>query len=173
MKLLLVVLAAVVVQGQDDSEGKNHLELAARPLSGEDIQHLFEMARPGTDFPNHHTIPETDFTCQGNGDDVPDKYGYFADTSAESRCQVIRRCIYPSGDMYSFLCPNGTLFNNVYLVCDWWYNVDCSLQDARANYANKNLYKDPKTLLHVAPPENFVLPWWVTTDDTTDDDAAA
>ena len=27
---------------------------------------------------------------------------------------------------YSFLCPNGTLFNQQYFVCDWWFNVDCS-----------------------------------------------
>ena len=27
--------------------------------------------------------------------------------------------------MYSFLCPNGTLFSQQYLVCDWWFNVDC------------------------------------------------
>ncbi|KAG7177797.1 putative Chitin binding Peritrophin-A domain-containing protein 29 [Homarus americanus] len=28
--------------------------------------------------------------------------------------------------MGSFLCPNGTLFNQEYFVCDWWYNVDCN-----------------------------------------------
>jgi hypothetical protein len=27
---------------------------------------------------------------------------------------------------YSFLCPNGSLFNQEYFVCDWWFNVDCS-----------------------------------------------
>ena len=27
---------------------------------------------------------------------------------------------------YSFLCPNGTLFNQNYFVCDWWFNFDCS-----------------------------------------------
>ena len=28
---------------------------------------------------------------------------------------------------YSFLCPNGTLFEQQYFICDWWFNVDCSL----------------------------------------------
>ena len=28
--------------------------------------------------------------------------------------------------LYSFLCPNGTLFNQQYFVCDWWFNVDCA-----------------------------------------------
>ena len=27
---------------------------------------------------------------------------------------------------YSFLCPNGTMFQQQYFVCDWWFNVDCS-----------------------------------------------
>ena len=25
----------------------------------------------------------------------------------------------------SFLCPRGTIFNQEYRVCDWWYNVKC------------------------------------------------
>ena len=28
--------------------------------------------------------------------------------------------------LFSFLCPNGTLFNQQYFVCDWWFNVDCA-----------------------------------------------
>ena len=27
----------------------------------------------------------------------------------------------------SLLCPNGTLYNQQYFVCDWWFNVDCSV----------------------------------------------
>lgn len=26
---------------------------------------------------------------------------------------------------HSFLCPNGTIFSQEYLICDWWYNVKC------------------------------------------------
>ena len=26
---------------------------------------------------------------------------------------------------FSFLCPNGTLFNQQFFTCDWWFNVDC------------------------------------------------
>ena len=25
------------------------------------------------------------------------------------------------------LCPNGTLYNQQYFICDWWFNVDCSV----------------------------------------------
>ena len=50
---------------------------------------------------------------------------------------------------YSFLCPNGTLFQQVYFVCDWWFNVDCSraedyyylneeLQTSREEYSKEN-----------------------------------
>ncbi|KAK6996828.1 hypothetical protein SK128_019857, partial [Halocaridina rubra] len=26
----------------------------------------------------------------------------------------------------AFLCPNGSIFNQQYFVCDWWFNFDCS-----------------------------------------------
>jgi len=34
------------------------------------------------------------------------------------------------GRHFKFLCPNGTIFNQELLVCDWWYESDCSLADA-------------------------------------------
>ena len=54
--------------------------------------------------------------------------GYYADPGA--RCQSFHIC---AGEgrldgltKFSFLCPNGTLFQQQYFVCDWWFNVDCS-----------------------------------------------
>ena len=35
--------------------------------------------------------------------------------------------LYHHSSRYSFLCPNGTLFQQQYFICDWWFNVDCSL----------------------------------------------
>lgn len=29
------------------------------------------------------------------------------------------------GAKHSFLCPEGSVFNQLYLVCDWWYRVSC------------------------------------------------
>jgi hypothetical protein len=26
----------------------------------------------------------------------------------------------------SFLCPNGTIFNQNYFICDWWFNFECT-----------------------------------------------
>ena len=53
--------------------------------------------------------------------------GYYADPSAE--CQVFHICTADGNGglaKYSFLCPNGTIFNQNYFICDWWFNFDCS-----------------------------------------------
>jgi len=77
---------------------------------------------PGEDYPIYSTVPDTSFDCRGRFDG-----GYYGDPEAE--CQAFHIC---AGDgtggltKYSFLCPNGTLFNQQYFVCDWWFNVDCS-----------------------------------------------
>lgn len=56
---------------------------------------------------------------------LPSPAGYYVDT--EARCQVFRVCAHTdlSGIGFTFLCPNGTLFNQAYMVCDWYYNVQC------------------------------------------------
>ena len=55
------------------------------------------------------------------------KIGYYADPAAQ--CQAFHVCI-PDGlgglGTQSFLCPNGTIFNQQYFICDWWFNFDCS-----------------------------------------------
>lgn len=53
--------------------------------------------------------------------------GYYADPEAE--CQVFHICTSDGQgglSTYSFLCPNGTIFNQNYFICDWWFNFDCS-----------------------------------------------
>merc|ERR1712106_435744 len=77
---------------------------------------------PGEDYPIYSEVPETAFACDGQVDG-----GYYADSEAE--CQVFHiRTADGAGGLakYSFLCPNGTLFNQNYFVCDWWFNFDCS-----------------------------------------------
>merc|ERR1719237_1749947 len=76
---------------------------------------------PGEDYPIYATPPETSFGCDGYIE------GYYADPEAE--CQAFHICGSDGNGgltKYSFLCPNGTLFNQQYFVCDWWFNVDCS-----------------------------------------------
>ena len=53
--------------------------------------------------------------------------GYYADPEAE--CQAFHICTADGAGglaKYSFLCPNGTLFNQNYFICDWWFNFDCA-----------------------------------------------
>ena len=53
--------------------------------------------------------------------------GYYGDPEAE--CQSFHICANDGNGgllKYSFLCPNGTLFNQQYFICDWWFNTDCS-----------------------------------------------
>jgi len=77
---------------------------------------------PGEDYPIYAEVPETAFACDGQVDG-----GYYADPEAE--CQVFHICTADGAGglaKYSFLCPNGTVFNQNYFICDWWFNFDCS-----------------------------------------------
>ena len=79
----------------------------------------------GEDYPIFAFPPETSFICAGQ------VQGYYADPEAD--CQSFHICAnLGDGDLtkYSFLCPNGTLFNQQYFICDWWFNVDCSLSES-------------------------------------------
>ncbi|KAL0126199.1 hypothetical protein PUN28_004965 [Cardiocondyla obscurior] len=71
----------------------------------------------GRDYPNFHQVPWTRFACEWR---YP---GYYADP--EAGCQAYHVC-QRGGRKDSFLCPNGTLFNQERLVCTWWHTVDCS-----------------------------------------------
>ena len=79
---------------------------------------------PGEDYPIYSEVPETEFDCEGRVIG-----GYYADPAAE--CQVFHVCATDtaeagSNSKWSFLCPNGTIFNQNYFICDWWFNFDCA-----------------------------------------------
>merc|ERR1712227_293149 len=80
---------------------------------------------PGEDYHIFAFPPDTSFICDGQ------IQGYYADPEAD--CQSFHICAN-LGDggltKYSLLCPNGTLFNQQYFICDWWFNVDCSLSES-------------------------------------------
>ncbi|XP_074598476.1 uncharacterized protein LOC141853133 isoform X2 [Brevipalpus obovatus] len=70
----------------------------------------------GKDYPTLSKLPETiSFSCQDRTS------GFYADPT--HRCQVYHHC--NQGTIQSFLCPNGTVFNQEIFVCNWWFNVDC------------------------------------------------
>jgi len=120
-----VVLASVefslgdkvpVYSGASPSYGASAAQEAFNAL-GEAIP-----GEPGEDYPIYSEVPETSFTCDGQVEG-----GYYSDPEAE--CQAFHICGGGSAGAlikYSFLCPNGSLFNQEYFVCDWWFNVDCS-----------------------------------------------
>ncbi|XP_041968799.1 uncharacterized protein LOC121725765 [Aricia agestis] len=88
--------------------------------------------RPGIDYPTLAVIPETSFDCKTQ------RYkGFFADT--ETRCQVWHYCDL-NGGQASFLCPNGTIFSQAGLTCDWWFNVKCA-STTQLYVLNESLYK--------------------------------
>jgi hypothetical protein len=58
--------------------------------------------------------------------------GYYADV--DSGCQVFHICSRNSLKLKnSFLCPNGSIFSQELLTCDWWNNVDCSVSEKYYN----------------------------------------
>ena len=66
-------------------------------------------------------MPETSFSCADHGD------GIYADP--DGRCQVWHQCY--ADNMWSFLCPNGTIFNQEIFTCVWWFDFDCDTAAGR------------------------------------------
>ena len=90
----------------------------------------------GTDYPVFSSVPDTGFSC--GQQQFP---GIYTDIQASTQCPI--RCLItsnkqadcqtfymcePNGRSTGFLCPNCTIFNQQYFVCDWWYNLDCAQQ---------------------------------------------
>lgn len=56
------------------------------------------------------------FSCSGR------PFGYYADPDFE--CRIFHICD-TFGRRIPMHCPPHTMFNQMYRVCDWEYNVDC------------------------------------------------
>ncbi|XP_026821168.1 nuclear pore complex protein DDB_G0274915 [Rhopalosiphum maidis] len=105
-------------EGQRDNYKRSPRKLGTDDLDKNSEQQEYQgvMGRPGIDFPILPSIPQTDFSCR-----KVKKPGYYADP--ETDCQVFHIC--DNGRKVSFLCPNGTVFRQSHLICDWWFRVDC------------------------------------------------
>ncbi|XP_032671967.1 uncharacterized protein LOC116844501 [Odontomachus brunneus] len=104
--------------------------------------------KPSVDYPAYATIPETSFSCKEQ------RYkGFFGDPA--TGCQVWHYCDL-NGGKSSFLCPNGTIFSQIALTCDWWFNVKCETT-TQLYVLNERLYK---YILPIMPkfPEDFTGP---------------
>jgi len=71
----------------------------------------------GIDYPALAAVPLTKFNCRDQ-----QSGGYYADV--ETRCQVFHVC--HDYRKSSFLCPNGTVFDQQNFVCNWYFNVNCA-----------------------------------------------
>lgn len=114
-------------QAQYEGAPATQTNSQAQPQGGDDHQGLDWLLKsvpgqPGTDYPIFAEAPETSFLCDGQVEG-----GYYADPEAD--CQAFHVCTSDGlGSLakYTFLCPNGTIFNQEYFICDWWFNFDCS-----------------------------------------------
>lgn len=114
-------------QAQYEGAPATQTQSQAQPSGGDDHQGLDWLLKsvpgqPGTDYPIFAEAPETSFVCDGQVEG-----GYYADPEAD--CQAFHVCTSDGlGSLakYTFLCPNGTIFNQEYFICDWWFNFDCS-----------------------------------------------
>ncbi|XP_037927503.1 U-scoloptoxin(01)-Er1a [Teleopsis dalmanni] len=85
----------------------------------------------GVDYPIYHEVPATNFHCAN----VPAVPGMYA--NVETGCQAYHVC-HDGREGHqgaSFLCTNGTIFNQKEFSCDWWYNVKC---EEALNYYHLN-----------------------------------
>lgn len=80
--------------------------------------------------------------------------GYYADV--DTQCQVYHRCDI-NGNMTSYICDNTTVFDQVTLICDYWFNVDCSRSVEFEEFANRRIYQTELPLFDT-PPADYVAP---------------
>ncbi|XP_055340553.1 uncharacterized protein LOC129589729 [Paramacrobiotus metropolitanus] len=102
-------------------------------LSNDDILQMFVNSKAGQDYPNLSEIPPGNFDCSQHAP------GFYADV--DTRCQVVRRCDV-NGNQTAYLCPNMTVFNQITLVCHWFWDVDCSKSTDFYEYSNSRLYQN-------------------------------
>merc|ERR1711923_540194 len=94
---------------------------------------------PGEDYPIYAEVPETAFSCDGQVGG-----GYYG----EGECQVFHISTADGAGglaKYSFLCPNGTVFNQNYFICDWWFNFHCA--EAEGLYSLNDEYAAERAAL--------------------------
>lgn len=56
--------------------------------------------------------------------------------------QVFHIC--DNGRKISFLCPNGTIFQQSQLICDWWFKVDCSKSTELYEQSSEQLFEEER-----------------------------
>ncbi|OQV17705.1 hypothetical protein BV898_08162 [Hypsibius exemplaris] len=148
MQTSLIVLAAILgVACADNGDQVPKVWDALAKLRGKgaltakQIQDLYPNAVAGKDYPDITVIPERGIDCASFKNP-----GFIADSSDVGKCQIFDRCDI-NGQLTSYICPKMSLFNQITLVCDWWFNVDCSHSKDFIEYSNSRLYKGKDVVL--------------------------
>ncbi|XP_020817005.1 uncharacterized protein LOC110190724 [Drosophila serrata] len=132
----MVIGAVVAIEVQKFGYLFNPPQPEHTPQHHEEKQDLNKIPGvPGVDYPVYHEVPHTHFSCHN----VPATPGMYA--NVETGCQAYHVC-HDGREGHqgaSFLCTNGTIFNQKEFACDWWYNVKC--EEATSFY---NLNADPE-----------------------------
>ncbi|GAU95087.1 hypothetical protein RvY_06764 [Ramazzottius varieornatus] len=145
MKCLIVLSAFVAVacaaSGDQNPKVFSALDVlrGKSPLQTDEIRQIYANAQPGQDFPILSEIPQSNIDCAQFK-----QAGFYADEAGQ--CQVFHRCDV-NGVLTSYLCPNMSLFNQITLVCDWFWNVDCKQSKQFQDYSNSRLYQEGSRLL--------------------------
>ncbi|XP_055348535.1 U-scoloptoxin(01)-Er1a-like [Paramacrobiotus metropolitanus] len=143
MKAVVIVCLAAMATAQQQFVW----DLLKPALNAAEVQAILAN-RDANQYPVYNAIPQTGFSCASKK-----QPGFYADT--EAQCQVFHRCDI-NGNQTSYLCVNSTVFNQVTLICDYFFNVDCQKFASYENFANSRLYTDQP--LFDTPPNDYVPP---------------
>ncbi|XP_055349438.1 uncharacterized protein LOC129596231 [Paramacrobiotus metropolitanus] len=144
---MIKVITIVCLIGTSVAQTQYVWDLLKPALNAAEVQAILANKDAGQ-FPTYDTIPQTSFNCASKK-----QPGFYADT--EAQCQVFHRCDI-NGNQTSYMCVNSTLFNQVTLVCDYFFNVDCARFAGYEDFANSRLYTDQP--LFDTPPDSYVPP---------------
>ncbi|KAI4474882.1 hypothetical protein M0804_014611, partial [Polistes exclamans] len=143
-----IIADPTTTETQQSVAEHNEISTPRPELNNASLKYGATRGKPNVDYPTYAVIPETEFSCKKQ------RYkGFFGDPS--TGCQVWHYCDL-NGGKSSFLCPNGTIFSQVALTCDWWFNVKCE-STTQLYVLNERLYK---YILPIMPkfPEDFTGP---------------
>jgi len=144
--LCLIGFAAAQQNGNSKTQGKFVWDLLKPALNAAEVATLLQSR--DVQWPTYNSAPQTRFSCPSKA-----QPGFYADQ--EAKCQVFHRCD-SNGIQTDYLCVNTTVFNQITLVCDSWYAVDCDKSGDYENYANSRLYTNQP--LFDTPPADYVSP---------------
>lgn len=96
----------------------------------EEEPNAIRMRLPSDSESIRSNIVDSDFTCD---DRQP---GYYADI--DNDCQIFHRCVEDPKTIYSFICPEQTIFNQKALVCVWNNSMDFDCEDSDDYYDESN-----------------------------------